>query len=459
MNRSTNKDHRVKSTLLIIALLAMSLVAGFTVPTATENIAAATAHVKSPGTVAPRDAVTVWNRKAASLVVSASPTPAIAPIRQGRAMAIVQVAVHDAVNGITGKYATYLSPGAPAENASPEAAAIAAAHRVLWDMYGQNPNQAPGIQQLFYQTLADHGLSEFDPGVAYGRAAAEAVLALRSTDGAVPQASCPYTPTGAGTPGVFVPLSNQTALLACWGSVAPWVMRSGSQFRPEPPPALTSEEYARDYNEVKEIGASNSTSRTLEQTRTATFWLASPVTIWNQVMDQAAEARGLDLSATARLYALVYVAAADASIACWEAKYYYNFWRPQAAIRNGHLDGNDQTTENLAWAPLHNTPAHPDFTSGHSSNSSAIAMILGLELGDAPGIMLTSTVPAPGNTTITKQWASFSEAVDEVIDARVYSGIHFRTANLAGARTGRQAARFAISHVLQPCGKGKAKCD
>ena len=415
------------------------------------NAAIETHTVSSPPlmTANPKDAVIVWNRRAVSLAV----TPAFAPVQQGRVMAMVQVAVHDAVNGITGEFETYLSPGPAPQNAAPEAAAIAAAHHVLRSLPSQPSQVLAELDMLFQQTLAEHGLTDADPGVEYGRAAAAAILALRANDNAA-QAQFNYTAPGAGNPGVWVPLTSAPALLPGWGNVTPWVLRSGSQFRPDAPPALDSEQYAQDYNEIKEIGSFNSATRTALQTQIATFWLASPTAIWNNVLDQIVAARDLDLSATARTYALVYLAVADASIACWDAKYHYNYWRPEPAIRNGHLDGNDMTTGDPSWTPRFLTPRHPEYTSGHTANSSAMATIMAFEFGDDPGPPISVTLSG-----ITRQWDRFSEGIDEVIDARVYSGIHFRTADEVGARTGRQVARFVSTHALRPCRKGRSRCS
>src|SRR5215207_11074610 len=226
-----------------------------------------------PQPLAPGDAVMEWNQQAATRTLTAA--PALSPIQQTRVMAIIQVAVHDAVNGITGEYATYLSPGEAPAGASPGAAAIAAAHQALKNL---PVNQSPSLDADMAASLAAHGLSESDPGVGYGRDAAAAVLAARSADNSA-SAQFPYTAPGAGDPGVWVPLSSAAgaqALLPGWGGVTPFVLRSGSQFLPEAPPALGSEQYARDYNEIKIIGASNSPTRTPLQTDIATFWLASP---------------------------------------------------------------------------------------------------------------------------------------------------------------------------------------
>jgi hypothetical protein len=355
-------------------------------------------------------------------------------------MAIVQVAVHDAVNGITGEYETYLSPAPAPEGASPEAAAIAAAHHTLRNLF---PGSATLLDERYVNSLAANGLSPLDPGIEYGRAAAAAILSLRANDHAS-EAQFNYDAPRAGEPGVWVRLNNAPALLPGFGNVTPFVLRSGSQFRPEAPPALDSEQYAKDYNEIKDIGIATGSSRSAEQSQIATFWRASPTAIWNPVLTQVVMTRNLDLSAKARVFALFYMAAGDASIACWEAKYFYNFWRPQPAIRSGDLDGNDLTVGNATWLPFVATPPHPEYPSGHTANSSAMAKILVAEFGDNPGVPIAVTLSG-----ITRSWNTFSEALDEVIDARVYSGIHFRNSDTVGARMGRQIAQFVSTHALR----------
>jgi hypothetical protein len=226
--------------------------------------------------------------------------------------------------------------------------------------------------------------------------------------------------------------------------VTPFVLRSGSQFRPEAPPALDTEVYARDYNEIKLIGVKSGSSRSAEQSDIATFWRASPTAIWNAVLTQVVQTKNFDLSEEARLFALFYLAAADASIACWEAKYTYNFWRPETAIKNGEFDGNDLTMGNPLWLPFVGTPPHPEYPSGHTTNSSAMAKILSSIFDDNPGVPIVVTLSG-----ITRSWNTFSQAVDEVIDARVYSGIHFRNSDVVGARMGGQVAQFVSKHALR----------
>ena len=398
----------------------------------------ASTHVIRPAKAAVTSNVVLeWNDLAVRLTLQA--VPALAAVQQTRVMAIVQLAVHDAVNGITGDFETYLSPTAP-PNASPEAAAIGAAYEALKNLFPGNDAQ---LDSRLLASLQEHGSSMADPGVSYGRAIAISILAVRANDHSA-QAQFNYDAPNQGAPGVWVRLANAPASLPGWGKVTPFVLRSGSQFRPDAPPDLTSEQYAKDYNEIKQIGVSTGSTRSAEQSNIALFWRASPTAIWNSVLTQVVQSRNMDLSSQARLFALFYLASSDASVACWDAKYEYNFWRPQSAITNGDADGNDQTVGDAAWKPFIPTPPHPEYPSGHSTNSSAMAKILTLEFGDDPGIAITVT-----QTGITRTWTSFSQAVDEVIDARVYSGIHFRNSDEVGARMGRQVAQFVAKHALR----------
>ena len=393
----------------------------------------------TPRAVSAGDAVMEWNQIAVTRTLNA--IPALAPVQQTRIMAIVQVSVHDAVSGITGQYETYSSPGTAPANASPVAAAIAAAHHALRALF---PGHEGTLDASYTTSLSTHGVSTMDPGLDFGRSVAEGILQLRANDHAS-AAQFDYTVPGAGAPGVWERLGGAAALLPGWGAVTPFVMRSGSQFRPEGPPALDSEQYAKDYNEILEIGSVSSTLRSTEQTGIANFWRASPTAIWNGVLTQALAVRNLDLAPTARVFALMYLAAADSSIACWEAKYHYNFWRPFPAIVNGDLDGNPATAGDGAWRALLATPPHPEYPSGHSSNSSAMVTVLQQVLGDDPGVELQLTFFGA-----TRQWQTLEEPLKEVIEARIYSGIHFRTADDVGARLGRQVAHFVMTHALRP---------
>lgn len=387
---------------------------------------------------AQQNAVQEWNDVARQVIV----VGAYSPVQQTRLMAIVHVAIHDAVNSISGEFEIYGSPPAPAPGLSAEAAAIGAGHRALLGTVGDSSL----LSSRFGQSLSARGLTAQDPSVLYGESVADATVAARQQDGAS-AAVFAFVPPDAGALGVWTPLPGQTSLLPGWGRVTPFVLRHAAQFRPDAPPALDSERYARDYNEVIAIGAQASATRTALQGQIAQFWRASPTALWNPILRRALTVRGDGLSSTARVMALFYLAAADASIACWESKYVYNFWRPQAAIARGAEDGNDATVGDPAWRPYLDTPPHPDYVSGHTANSGAMAFVLSEIFGDTPGYVIEArSTTAP----LIRNWQTFSEGIDEVIDARVYSGIHFRTADEVGARLGRQVARFVLTHALKP---------
>ena len=385
------------------------------------------------------DVVMEWNR----IALAATVTAGEGPNPQARSMAIVHVSVHDSVNAMTHEYETYLRIPPGPRIGSPEAAAIASAHYALTHLF---PSQAASLNGSRVASLAARGLSDTDPGIAFGETIAAAVLSRRSNDGAA-QAQFAYTAPGTGTPGVWVAAGTAAPVVPGWGQVTPWVLRSGSQFRPDGPPALDSGRYTRDYNEVRDLGSLTSLIRTTEQTMIASFWRASPSVIWNTVARQVVDAHGLDLSARARVFALMYLATADAGIVCWDAKYVFNFWRPMSAIRNGDADGNDDTLGDPAWQPLFPTPQHPEYVSGHSTNSSAMATALSLLFGDDPGVLIVAT--SPTNAGFERRWSTFSEGVEEVIEARIYSGMHYRTSDEVGARLGRTVARFVVNHALR----------
>jgi len=395
--------------------------------------------------VAPRvaganDVVLDWNE----IALAASVTAAQGANPQTRTMAIVQVAIHDAVNGITRKYQLYGRPGRAPFGASADAAAIAAAHHALRQLF---PLQAATLDAAREASLASRGLSEADPGIGFGESVAAAIVALRLGDGAA-QATFPYTAPGAGSPGVWVPVGTAAPVLPGWGEVTPWVVRNASQFKPGRPYRLAGKRYAIDYKEVQEIGSRLSLTRTAEQSEIARFWLATPSVIWNGVAVRMIEARRLSDSAAAQVLAHMYLAAADAGISTWRAKYDINYWRPFTAIRSGHLDGNDHTSADPLWEAFLTTPQHPEFPSGHGTNSGAMAMVLMLAFGDKPGVPIVAT--SPTNAAFPRTWRKFSEGVAEVVDARIYSGFHFRRSDEAGALLGQRIGKFVVKHTLAP---------
>lgn len=382
------------------------------------------------------DEVTEWN-EIMQATVSVPPTN---PNYQARWGAIVQLAVFEAVNAIEGDYESYLGVIEAAPGASAEAAAIVAAHDTL---VGLRPDQELALGLLRDASLADitDGPHK-DAGIDVGQEAAAAMLLLREADGW--DAVVPYTP---GTdPGDFV--LTTTAFLPGWGLVVPFGLESGSQFRVPPPPALDTKEYARAYNEVMLLGKSDSLVRPQDRTDVARFYAAaSPVQVWNSAGRQASAAQGLTLSENARIFALLGMAMADASFACWDSKYEYNFWRPQSAIRSGDLDGNERTDADPSWAPLINTPGHPTYVSGHATVSGAARTVLE-EFFGSDGHAVTLTTPA--QPTIVLTYTGWDQITDDIDDARIYGGIHFRFDQKVGSRQGHDVGKYLLQNYLRP---------
>jgi len=407
----------------------------------TALIVAIAMTVVAPLRAATQNVVVDWNAIAITAVGAAGQSGSL----QERSLAISSVAVSDAVNAMTRKFTGYGSTLTPPAGASTTAAALGAAYRALTQLV---PSQTQFLDTNLAQSLAKFGVSTSDPGFIFGGTVADEIVAMRAGDGAA-QAQYPYTPPNAGAPGVWIPTppAFAAASLPGWVFVQPWVLESGAQFRPDEGPDLTSHRYARDLNEVKELGALNSATRTAEQTNIARFWVAPAVVIWNGVLRQIALGLDLDESEAARDFALMNVAGADARIACWDAKYAFNFWRPVTAIQRADEDGNPATEADPSWTPLIATPNFPEFVSAHTTISSAMATVLTLLFDDDPGVAFTPT--SPTNPGFVRAWTTFSEGVREVIDARVYSGIHFRSSDERGAKLGRQVARFAAMHTLK----------
>ncbi len=394
-------------------------------------------------TMANADVVTDWNE----ITLDAIRADKTAPPRASRFLAMVHVAVYDAVNGVNPTHQSYqVSPAAPA-NASAEAAAVAAAHAVLVAAY---PAQAAKFDTARDQSLSaiSDGTAK-DDGVTWGESVAAAVLASRAHDGATLVVA--YTP---GTdPGDWVPTPPlfAAAALPQWPYVTPFGLASGSQFRPDGPPALDSTEYAEAFNEVKEIGRVDSTTRTADQTEIARFWVNGPGTAtppghWNSIAQIIAEQEGNTLEDNARLFALLNIAQADAAIVSWDAKYTYNNWRPVTAIPAAETDGNDATEADQDWLPLIPTPAFPDYTSGHSTFSGAASKVLEAFFGTDDIAFQTSSDGLPG---VTRSYDSFSQAADESGKSRVYGGIHWQFSNADGLSTGRAVGEHVADNLLK----------
>jgi hypothetical protein len=384
------------------------------------------------------DAVTRWNDLMQSTVTA---PPGTNPNFQTRWGAIVQLAVFEGVNAIVGDYEPYLGEITAPSWASPEAAAIVAAHDTLVAL---RPASAATLTPL---RDADLALIPDGPekvaGIIAGEDAAAAMLLLRVDDGW--DDVVPYTP---GTdPGDFQPLPGQSAFLPHWGQVTPFGIQDGSQFPLPGPPALHTGDYALDYNEVKLLGSVNSPFRPQDRTDVARFYAAtSPVAVFNPAARQVSEAQELSLSENARVFALLAMAMVDASIACWDTKYDNNFWRPQSAIRNGDLDGNKHTEKDASWTPLIGTPAHPSYASGHATVCNAARAVMEREFGKSGhAIVLTN----PGLPGIVLAYTAWDEITDDVDDARIYGGIHFRFDQEDGARQGRHVGRYILRNYLR----------
>jgi hypothetical protein len=378
------------------------------------------------------DVVTEANAKAAD-VASRIPATPIAV----RMMAIVQVSVFEAVNAVTGRYPPYRAKITPAPGASVEAAVAAATRTALSKL-------APALQTVIdadYQ--AQLGSIPDGPaktaGIAVGEQAATAIVAMCADDGVV--APDAYRPHAAA--GVYVP--TMPPAVPHWGKRRPWVMARGDQLRPGPPPALTSDTWARDYNEIKAVGGRNSTRRTPEQTAMAKFWEATAPVVYWPVARSVAGAPGRDVTDNARLFAVAAMAMDDALIAVFDAKYTYNLWRPVTAIRNGDIDGNNATERDAGWAPFIDTPMHPEYPCAHCIVAGALGAVLEAEIGPGPAPTLSSASPTAGGAVRT--WASTGDFTKEVAQARIYDGVHYRFSTEVGSAMGRKIGELAVKSL------------
>jgi hypothetical protein len=367
------------------------------------------------------DAVTDWNQRASEVITEAKlgTPPAV------RVMAIVQTAVEEAV----------LSAGATNVDA-----AVAAANRTA--MLKLMPAQQALIDAAYKTALAalpDDAAKA--AGISIGEQAANAVLARRAEDKPASEEYRPHAVAGA-----YVPTAMPAA--PTWSTRKPWLMASADQFRPGPPPALASEAWTRDFNEVKAMGAKNSTQRNAEQSEIARFWEYSLPQIYFGVVRSAADAPGRDVARNARLYAAVAQAMDDSLISVFEAKYHYNFWRPMTAIRNGDIDDNAATQRDASWTPFVDAPMHPEFPSGHSILAASVGAVLKADLGRGASPMLTTASPSAKG--VVRSWTNPDDFVQEVSNARIYAGIHYRSATEAGMAAGRKIGELAAArHMAQ----------
>lgn len=371
---------------------------------------------------------------------------------QAREMAMTHLAIHDALNAIRPRFATYThAPRAPA-NASPDAA-IAAAARTVLD--ATVPHQAEVIDREYSDALdrIPDGQAKTD-GIAAGAAAAQRILDLRHADGAY-KADCPYT-VKAGV-GIWEPTppDHRRALLPDWAKVTPFLLGDPAQVLPPPPPALTSARYARDYAEVAALGGEDSAARTAEQTATARFWAGNVVGSWNEIARNAVRTRNadpdqrrhLDPWQSARLFALLNAAMSDGFVAGWYAKYHYHAWRPVTAITRGDTDGNPNTSPDPHWMALLPTPEHPEYPSTHSVLSATAAGVLDCMLGEDRSDVVVSGDGRLWRTT--RHYPSFQATARDVAESRLYAGAHFRYANEAGLAQGARIAAVGCGGTLR----------
>jgi hypothetical protein len=293
------------------------------------------------------------------------------------------------------------------------------------------------IEQAYRDAINDVSEeSAKQAGIAIGEKAAHAVLAMRADDGASERESYrPFTRAGVYVPTV-IPEAPQ------WTKRKPWLMTIAAQFRPAPPPDLKSEHWARDFNEVKMLGRSDSQTRTAEQTAIALFWEEVMPPIYHGIVRSITTQSGREITQNARLFAAVTQAVDDGLIAVFDAKYHYAFWRPVTAIRNGDIDDNDATESDDSWTPLINTPMHPEYPCAHCIVSAAVGTVLQAEIGDNTAPELTTISQAAGN--LSRSWQSIDEFMQEVVNARIYDGVHYRNSGEVGSQMGRQVAQLAI---------------
>jgi hypothetical protein len=404
-----------------------------------------------------------WNAIAASSIMTPAPGGAgQAPHVAALSLAMVQGAVYDAVNAIDGGYEPYLAAPQADSSYSQEAAVAAAAFSVLVGLF---PAQETALLTPYNASLAalPDGPAKAG-GIAVGEAAAAAMLATRANDGRFGS----FTVVEGTDPGEWrlAPPQGPAGIVARdpgpWvGNVRPFLIPDVEMVRTDGPNALTSAAYAEDFNEVRELGSLTSTQRTADQTAAAIFWQDSGTAIWNRIYRDLATSHGLDIADSARLFAMTNLAAADGSIGCWNDKYYWNFWRPITAIREAASDGNPATEPDPAWVPLFDptvsvsgpplvTPGFPDHPAGHTCISGATVYALRAFFGtDKVSFTATSNKCSPAPCA-SRSFDRLSDALKEIIDARVWGGIHFRTADMQGAVLGKRVAHYLQKHYFQP---------
>jgi len=385
--------------------------------------------------------ITDWDAKAIDAVapLASAPSSPYTPYAAYRMMGLVHAAMFDAVNSIERRYRPYLVQLPADSTASKEAAAAAAAAAVLATIDVKTAAQMKGDLASYLASMPDGAKSE---GVKLGEAVAAKILEARANDGC--DAPDDYRPRT--TPGVYVPTAIMRGPM--WPNAKTFAMVSPSQFRPDPPVGLDSGEWVKDFNEIKDYGSQKSAKRTAEQTETARFWLVTGPVAYHPFLRQLAIAKEMDVVESARFMALGGIAINDALIAVLDAKYHFNFWRPVTAIRNGDIDGNPATDREATWQPLGDTPMHPEYPCAHCILSGSVAGVVKAVLGtdDVPEVAMTSPT-APG---VTHRWTSTAALTEEVANARIWSGFHYRFSTRVGTEMGYRIGEYVVKNVMQP---------
>jgi hypothetical protein len=393
--------------------------------TSSSGLIAARVIVASLAAVPPAnaDVVTDWNVRANTICAAAKLPPPAAY----RTMAIVQTATYEALSAVRRSRLAGQESGAEVAT-SADAAIAAANHAVLSKLV---PSQQTEIDKEYQRAVAAIPNEPAKAaGLAAGEQAADAVIRWRADDGAT--AAEAYRPRTAA--GVYVPTTLPAATQ--WPHRRPWVMGRADEFRPGPPPRLSSERWARDVNEIKVLGGRDSTRRGATQTGIARFWEATGPAIYYGLVRSVAQAPGREPIENARLLAAAGQAMDDALIAVFDAKYHYGFWRPVTAIRNGDKDGNPSTERDGSWLPLVETPMHPEYPCAHCALAGAVGAVLAAEVntGITP-LLSTSSSTAPG---VVRSWSTIPDFVEEVASARIYDGVHYRTSTEVGTALGKK---------------------
>lgn len=384
------------------------------------------------------DVVADWDRVATDVLLA---NPTAHPFVH---LAMTHVAVYDAVNAIDGRYSVYaIRPQSSTSGASREAAAAAAGYFLLSSLF---PGQQGLLDSAYSNSLAaiPDGAGE-TKGVAVGKEVAGKIIAMRANDGR--SAVVPYVfRSGSGVyqptpPGFGPPLTPYLAL------VTPFTLQRPDQFRAYGPPDLTSAQYAADFEKIRELGSANSTKRTASQTEIGRFYTEPPFAFWARNLRAVAVERNIETAQSARFFAMMHVALADSLIGCWDSKYYYNSWRPVTAIPAADTDDNPATVADAAWMPLANTPPHPEYPAAHGCAAGAVAEALTAFFGTSK-VRMTFTSTVPGS--VPHVFDRPDELAKEIIDARVYGGMHFPTSGRHGAELGKRVSKWMVKNYFRP---------